>query len=230
MFSPNLNKHKIPLFLSSLPQVFKPDQLIIVLFVKNKEARLLSGVVTRLDVPGNVRRQQAAGFEAVQDSLLDNLTSNGSSRHVLAFGSNGLMTSGMSIKGHVVYTDSNMAAKNVYFSISLNAGDFLRPLQYTTEQFGSAWETLGAERKQKVAGSSVKSMDDFCARAQNDIHLHVAQVIGSEVICSGVSLNDGQTVCLLHAKVARDGVDVSVRTSAVQYSEAVIRHCAVALK
>lgn len=197
----------------------------MVLFIQNKEAtRQLPGVVTRLDIPPDVLR-----LDSTSNQMTDNISGGCTVQHVMHLSAKNV-SSAMSIKAQVSFTDASLKACTAYVNISLAAGDFLRPKTLSTEQFGSMWGSTGSERKQKLAGLAVKTAQDFMDLISTQIHLHPVQIIGTEAICAGQVLADGNRTCLAHGKLMQSGVELTVRSSSTVFSEAVIRHFAASGK
>eukprot|EP00051_Salpingoeca_urceolata_P028400 m.486657 g.486657 ORF g.486657 m.486657 type:complete len:1260 (-) comp24542_c0_seq1:51-3830(-) len=213
-------------------RVWKPEGLVVVLYLTNKDqTRHLSGVVTRLDIPAGVTRVPTSGFadDFNDNQCTDNIRPGGTARHVLSF-STQAPSSGLSLKGQVTYTDPQLSVKNVYFSQSFNAGDFLRARAIDTDRFGALWSSTSGERKQKISGSSIKTPEDFMACSESEIHAHPVQIIGQEAILCAQVLQFVDSTCLIHAKLSATGIEITVRSPATQFSEAVMRHYASVLK
>lgn len=204
-------------------KVWRPEAMDLVIFFRNKLPRDLPGVVTRLENPAGAARTDALG------TTLSETVPAGTTRcHVISFVSQ-LPVAGMTLTGHTTYSDMSQA-KNVYFRITLNAGDFVRPHPITTDVFGSLWVSTPCERTQRITGG-VGSVDGFIDRISKQIHTHTVQIIGSEVIICGKVLTNSQLLCLLHGKISgMNTIDLIVRTSSMPFTEAVMRHCAAALK
>lgn len=154
-------------------KVFVPETLAVVVYLKNNGQRALSGVVTQL----NIEQLQLVSTDghAPSGTLTDSIAPGQTVRHVILFGC-ASPTAAMSVKGQVSFTDVDMSSRSAYFSISVQAGDVLRPMVRTTEQFGAAWESLAQERKQRIASSNIQTSQQFIDRCSAGLHVHPVQV------------------------------------------------------
>ncbi|KDO29264.1 hypothetical protein SPRG_19925 [Saprolegnia parasitica CBS 223.65] len=96
----------------------------------------------------------------------------------------------------------------------------LEPWQITTPEFGGRWGSCPAEIKTKVSPSSIVTLDDFCARLrQFDINAVESIAQTNEVIAAGRLLSS-DVVCLIHCKVRSGGLDLTVRTPDMAFTNA----------
>lgn len=204
-------------------KVWKPEGLVVVLYIFNKVSRAVSGT-TQLDIQG-MRLISSIGFGDgnVSTSLVDNLTANGYARHVLTL-TTSQPAAGMVLRGQHTYIDG--PPRTVYFTVPIAANDFLRLHPLTVQEFGVCWEKFSAERKQRISPSCITSMEMLQERVGRDVGISAIQAIGKELICSAQILEESSSLCLLHIAVLTKGIEVTVHSSAMPISEFVVRHCA----
>lgn len=203
-------------------KVFKPEGVVVVLFYKNLTQAAVPGVSTTLDVPSHLMP-----MNETPPTFLVNLGPGGTAQQVLAYTSQSIMT-GTSVKATFSYTGGVRIQKG-YFSIPVVASDLIRSSVFTTPEFGAAWEGPGmaaSHRTQTIAGAVFKSADGFIQALAEKLHLNPVEVIGKEVILCGQILLNPATKCLVHGKVKASAIEVSVRSSSAQYSQAVMMQCA----
>ena len=82
-----------------------------------------------------------------------------------------------------------------------------------------------SHRTQTIAGAVFWNADDFIKALADALHLNPVEVIRAGLILCGQVLLDDQTKCLVHGKVNAASIEVSVRSTSVQYSQAVITQC-----
>lgn len=209
-------------------KVWKPEGLVVVLYLFNKTGRGVSGISTHLDIQG-VRHISSIGFGdgSVSNTLNDNIAANGYARHILTL-TTAQPAAGMTMRGQITYVDAT--PRNVYFSVPLVVSDFLRPRALTVPEFGANWEKLSAERKQRISPSSITSMESLQARVEKELNVKAIQVIGKELICGAQVLEDPSSLCLLHVVILTKGVEVTTRAGTAPVAEALMRQCAAAWK
>lgn len=209
-------------------KVWKPEGLVVVLYLGNKLARPLPGVQTQLDVQG-ARLIPSIGFgDGSANSLLQNsLAPHGSARHVLTL-TTAQPAAGMSLRGQASFVDG--APRAVYFTVPLAAADFVRARTATVAEFGSMWEKFTAERKQRIAPAAITTMEELQQRAEGELHLRPVEVIGKELICMGQVLQDPSLVCMLHVMLVNKGLEATVRSPSAPTSEFIMRQCAALWK
>ncbi|KAL5469365.1 hypothetical protein EMCRGX_G030615 [Ephydatia muelleri] len=167
----------------------------------------LSDVSFSLDVPTNLKTTNSSG--AADLAVTSNIVAFGNIHHVF------LITPispavNMSVRGQVSYKERG-SPKKLFFDITLQVSDLIRPLTYTTEEFGRKWVGLTNEKKLKVDGSLVKKPSDFMDLVSKKLNFHPVQIIGSEAIAAGNFLPN--MPCLVHGKLSATSVELWLRTS-----------------
>lgn len=112
----------------------------------------------------------------------------------------------------------------------LEVADAIRPLHFTTEQFGALWVRCACERRLRVRAlqSVAESVQLICGR----LNLHPVQVIGNEcIMCGSVEGNASvpQTLCFVHFKFDANpnvGSFITIRTSDRNFTESLAKCCA----
>jgi AP-4 complex subunit epsilon-1 len=208
-------------------KVWKSDALVLVVFVRNKTERVMSGVVTRLNLPPEFQKIPLIGIsESMEDVFTDTLGPRVTRQHIVSVSCKAV-SSGIGIRGQTSYTDPSLTVGNAFFNVSLAASDFLRPLEITTEDFGRLWENHTAERKQRFMSASIKSPEQLAELLVSRLHIHAVQIIGMEVILAGRVLVFSNELCLVHAQLlGSQQLDITIHTQRPPYSEAIIRNCA----
>lgn len=113
---------------------------------------------------------------------------------------------------------------------SLEVADALRPLHFTTEQFGALWVRFACEKRVRVRAlqSVAESVQLVCGK----LNLHPVQVIGNEcIMCGAVEGNASvpQTLCLVHFKFDANpavGSFITIRTNDRNFTESLAKCCA----
>jgi hypothetical protein len=100
----------------------------------------------------------------------------------------------------------------------------LEPLPLVTQQFGANWGAMKQQSKDVVAGSSVNTLDLLKQRIVA-LGLHCVDAIPKtqEAIASAKLANSDMTT-LVHFKLKLSGIDVTVRSSNMGYSQALLGH------
>eukprot|EP00004_Rigifila_ramosa_P013967 TRINITY_DN3136_c0_g1_i1.p1 TRINITY_DN3136_c0_g1~~TRINITY_DN3136_c0_g1_i1.p1 ORF type:complete len:1175 (-),score=295.81 TRINITY_DN3136_c0_g1_i1:102-3452(-) len=108
----------------------------------------------------------------------------------------------------------------VSFNVPITLVDFFRPVEMVTPVFGQNWVKMPHEKKLRVAGVSLGTMQKYMDKLSSKLHFHPVQIIGAEAIMSG-RLSGLQHSILVHSKLiaspegpaaSKDVVDVMVRT------------------
>lgn len=152
-------------------KVWRRDALILVLFYRNKTSRMLAGTVTQLTFAPELTL-----LEDTHATFTCSIDGHGIGRQVLTLGC-GQPASGMSVKGQISYTDAGLLARNAYFNVSLQAADFLRSCELSTDEYGQAWEKVSAERKQRFSPTPFKTPEQLVAMVKQHLHLSLVQVL-----------------------------------------------------
>jgi len=205
-------------------KVWKNDSLSLVLFVKNVSMESIQSIAFTLDVPS-----QLSPLDATSSTFSVNVNGSSTAQKVLSYSTQSVST-GMTIKGQYAYTASG-ASKKGYFGVTILAGDLTRASVITTEQFGGLWESPGfstSHRSQTISNSTFSGPDTFIQGLAAVLHLHAVQVIGTEAILCGQVLANAGSKCLIHGKVNGARVELSVRSSTAQYSQAIVSQCVAA--
>lgn len=203
-------------------KVWKPVGMVVVLFYKNVSQSPIQGISTSIDAPSHLRP-----LDGSPSTFILNLGPGETGQQVLQYTSQSV-SAGTSIKGTFSYNGGLTPAKG-FFKISVVARDLIRSCKITTEEFGANWEGAGmaaAHRTQTITSPAFKSADSFISALADKLHLHPVEVIGVEVILCGQILLNPTTKCLVHGKVKAASIEISVRSTNAQYSQAVITQCA----
>jgi hypothetical protein len=99
-------------------------------------------------------------------------------------------------------------------------GKLLEPWPITTQDFGARWGTCPAEKKAKVAPSSIRTLDDFVNR-MNQFSVYTVEAISTtnEAIAA-CRLDNSEHVALIHVKIRNGGfVDLTVRTADMSFTD-----------
>jgi len=104
----------------------------------------------------------------------------------------------------------------------------LQPVQMTTQQMAGQWGRLPAEKKVQVP-SGINSAEMMMTRMKEQLNVFPVQIIGSEGICAGASLQGGGN-CFLHGKVIQGGIELIVKAGTPQLAQAVVERATAALR
>eukprot|EP00040_Diaphanoeca_grandis_P011727 m.60127 g.60127 ORF g.60127 m.60127 type:complete len:1231 (-) comp22804_c1_seq1:183-3875(-) len=202
-------------------KIWKPEAFGLVLFLKNSSMESIQSIAVTLDVPS-----QLSPLDSTSSAFTLSVNGTSTVQKVLSYSTQTVAT-GMSIKGQYSYTSFG-APKKGFFSVTILAGDLTRKSVITTEQFGGLWESPGfgpSHRAQTVQSTVFKGPEEFIQGLASSLHLHAVQVIGTEAILCGQILANSNAKCLIHGKVNGSRVELSVRSTSAQYSQAVISQC-----
>ena len=111
----------------------------------------------------------------------------------------------------------------------LSIADAIRPLNFTTQQFGALWVRFTSEKRLKIA--TLSSLNDTVKRITDMLNLHAVQVIGNEcILCGSVENNANvpQMLCFAHCKYDNNpnvGTILTIRTNDRNFTDSLAQNC-----
>lgn len=98
----------------------------------------------------------------------------------------------------------------------------VQPLVITTQELGSRWGTLPAERKVRLQ-TTMKNCEELMSRVKSGMNMHPVQIIGMEGLAAGQG--PGAVPCFLHGKLQPPVLDVLIRSSNPALSGTIADQC-----
>jgi len=210
-------------------KVFKPEEILVVLFAVNTMDRAMPVANISLQAPANLRLELLAETPLPADGVLRIALP---AKQPVAFVARlQLASHGINLKlnGSVV-----VGARTHGFSVGIEVVDFLRKHKLTTQVFGHQWGTHRSEKKLKVQNVQYKSPQDFLNAMDRDFNVSPVQIIGQEAIVCGRLAQPGgaEKLCLIHSKldIPNKSIDLTFRTAEAMFTEALHRYWSVYLK
>ncbi|KAJ0069168.1 hypothetical protein NL108_003085 [Boleophthalmus pectinirostris] len=124
---------------------------------------------------------------------------------------------------------SSLDNQEVEFSYKLPLTSFIRPLEVSTEQYGTMWLTFSNDTKQNLAlvTDGQDPLTDTLDLLKKKLGLHVVEMIGKLVVACRLVQDEP---CLLHCRVHGGTLAVWLRSPVPELPDCLLYHCQKALE
>ncbi|XP_019712523.1 AP-4 complex subunit epsilon-1 isoform X2 [Hippocampus comes] len=136
----------------------------------------------------------------------------------------------LEVSGLVSFNMPDRTPQTTHFSYKLPLPSFIRPLELSTEEYGTMWLAFSHDTKQNLTlvadvQDSLRATLDVLERK---LHLHVVAIIGMEGIVACRLLPDQP--CLMHCRVHGGTLAVWLRSPVPDLPDCLLYHCQRALQ
>ncbi|XP_019712522.1 AP-4 complex subunit epsilon-1 isoform X1 [Hippocampus comes] len=218
-FTPLCSSHGVHL---SACHVHKDDTLVLLVFISNSSNSDVHQFIVQVDSgdvevsclsESPVEELRCHHVEVCQYSL----TAKRPSVH-------------LEVSGLVSFNMPDRTPQTTHFSYKLPLPSFIRPLELSTEEYGTMWLAFSHDTKQNLTlvadvQDSLRATLDVLERK---LHLHVVAIIGMEGIVACRLLPDQP--CLMHCRVHGGTLAVWLRSPVPDLPDCLLYHCQRALQ
>eukprot|EP00697_Spironema_sp_BW2_P010272 gnl/Spiro4/25436_TR12687_c0_g1_i1.p1 gnl/Spiro4/25436_TR12687_c0_g1~~gnl/Spiro4/25436_TR12687_c0_g1_i1.p1 ORF type:complete len:1239 (-),score=303.72 gnl/Spiro4/25436_TR12687_c0_g1_i1:57-3773(-) len=219
-----------PEFMLKYFKVFKPNETVIVVLITNTGSTTASQCSLELSLPSSISVRYGGDPAPIPSSTPNRLglsSINVRSTCAITIALAPQLQAATAADASLTGALRNGPGALLQFSLPITAGDFIRPLAISTQEYAAKWPSLPAEKKVRVSPTALTMPNDLMTRASSLLNLHPVEVIGMEAITAG-QLLDGRHV-LMHARMTPGAVDLMIRSPDRTLSEYLAKSCSSAL-
>ncbi|XP_051918299.1 AP-4 complex subunit epsilon-1 isoform X2 [Hippocampus zosterae] len=197
--------------------VHKDNTLVLLVFISNSSNSDVQQFIVQVD-SGDVE------VSCLSESLIDELRCH--HVEVCQYSLTAKRPSvHLEVSGLVSFNMPDRTPQTTHFSYKLPLPSFIRPLELSTEEYGTMWLAFSHDTKQNLTlvadvQDSLRATLDVLERK---LHLHVVAVIGMEGIVACRLLRD--QLCLMHCRVHGGTLAVWLRSSVPDLPDCLLYHC-----